>query len=142
MAISTLPTTSAVVEIVYCDDPDVTPSKPELKGWILADLASMQSGADIVSIRPLNVDERARTADVDGRAQMMLARARAGLVMVNGRSGEKARSTWLDGCPDDALFLLGLVVGAVTNNVDHQLLQSAILGAMDEDDEDADSEDE
>ena len=136
MAISTLPTTNAVVEIVYCEDPDVTPTDDELRGWIVSDQATIKSGADVISVRPLNVDERARTTDVNGRAQMMLARARFGLVVVNGRTWEKARAAWLDGCPDDALFLLGLFVGAITNNVDHQLLQSAILGAMDSEEED------
>ena len=138
MAISTLPTTSSVVEIVYCDDPDVTPTDASLRGWIASDLATLQAGADVITVRPLNVDERARTTDVEGRAQMMLSRARFGLVSVNGKTSEKARSQWLDGCPNDALFLLGIFVGAVTNNVDHQLLQSAILKGVDEDEEEDD----
>ena len=142
MSISTLPTTSSVVEIVYCDDPDVTPTDEKLRGWILSDLATMQADADVLSIRPLNVDERARTTDVEGRAQMMLARARAGVVSVNGKTGEKARSRWLDGCPDDAVFLLGLMVGALTNNVDHQLIQRVVLGLADEDEEEDDDAEE
>tara|TARA_R110000824_G_scaffold131166_1_gene293092 strand:+ start:9291 stop:9722 length:432 start_codon:yes stop_codon:yes gene_type:complete len=143
MSISTLPTTSSVVEIVYCDDPDVTPGDESSRGWILSDLATAQPDADILVVRPLNVDERARTTDVEGRAQMMLARARAGVVSVNGKTGEKARSRWIDGCPDDAVFLLGLVVGALTNNVDHQLMQRLVLGLVDEDeDEETDAEED
>lgn len=142
MAISTLPTTSEVVEIVFCDDPDITPTDEADRGWILSDRGTIQKGADVLTVRPLNVDERARTTDVDGRARMMLTRARAGIVKVNGRTGEKARAGWLDGCPDDAVFLLGLFIGALTNNVDHQLVQRAVLGAIDDDEDDDTSEED
>ena len=142
MAIATLPTTGATITVVYCDDPDVTPDDDEARGWVSADTCKVEDGADVLEVRPLNVDERAKTADVEGRSVMMLARARAGLVAANGKRGEKARAAWLNGCPDDAVFLLGLYVGALTNNVEPQILQRAILGLAEDDDDDASPEGE
>ena len=65
MAIATLPTTNATAEIVYALDPDVTP-KNGSKGWMLRTKAELKTNADVLEVRPLNIDERTASLDVDG----------------------------------------------------------------------------
>ena len=134
MAIATLPTTTSTVQVVYTDDPDVTPRNGS-RGWILRSEATLAAGADLVELRPLNADERAEAADVDGAHRTMLSRVRMALVSVNGHTDAKHRESFIRACPGTPLFLLGLYVGAITAGQDPQPAQRRLLAG--DDDEDA-----
>jgi hypothetical protein len=132
MAIATLPTTDTTAEIVYSLDPDVTPKNGSV-GWILATDATIKTGADVLEVRPLNIDERSASLDVDGLHSSMVARCRRGLVSVNGHKKRRAIDEFLTGCPTEAVFLLGCYVASVTAGEDPQLSQRAYFGEEDED---------
>lgn len=127
MAIATLTTTDAKAEVVFEMDPDVTP-KNGARGWMLKENATTKAGADVVEVRPLNIDERAATLDVDGLHQSMVARCRRGVVSVNGHTKRQAVEQWLAACPVDILFLLGCYVASVTAGEDPQVSQRAYFG--------------
>lgn len=133
MAIATLPTTESTAEIVYTYDPDVTP-KNGSKGWILKSDATTKSGADVLKVRPLNIDERSAALDVDGLHSAMVKRCRLGLVSVNGSEGDRAIGRWLTACPTEAVFLLGCYIASVTAGEDPQASQRAFFGDDSEND--------
>lgn len=132
MAIATLPTTDSTAEIVYTFDPDVTP-KNGSKGWILKTNSTTKAGADVVEIRPLNIDERSAALDVDGLHQSMVSRCRRGIVSVNGSGRRADVGRWLSACPTEAVFLLGCYVASVTAGDDPQVSQGAFFGEDEED---------
>ncbi len=136
MAIATLPTTQSTAEVVYTFDPDVVP-KNGARGWILKSSATSKAGADVIEVRPLNIDERSGALDVDGLHTSMLSRCRRGVVAVNGERRRKAIDLWLTACPSEAVFLLGCYIASVTAGDDPQTSQSAFF-AEDEDGPDQD----
>jgi|TARA_Y100001973_G_scaffold76078_1_gene111142 chromosome condensin MukBEF MukE localization factor len=131
MAIATLPTTNSTAEIVYTLDPDVTP-KNGGKGWVLLTDATTKAGADVVEVRPLNIDERSAALDVDGLHSSMVSRCRRGIVSVNGERKQAAINEWLSACPTEAIFLLGCYVASVTAGEDPQESQKAFFGDGDD----------
>ena len=129
MAIATLPTTNATAEIVYALDPDVTPKN----GRMLRTKAELKTNADVLEVRPLNIDERTASLDVDGLHSSMVARCRRGLVSVNGHTKKRAIDQFLTACPTEAIFLLGCYIASVTAGEDPQLSQRAYFGEDDGD---------
>mgnify|MGYP003133620214 CR=1 FL=1 len=131
MAIATLPTTDTTAEIVYELDPDVTPKNGSV-GWMLLTEATIKNGADVLEVRPLNIDERSASLDVAGLHSSMVARCRRGIVSVNGHKKRQAVDEFLRACPTEAIFLLGCYVASVTAGEDPQLSQRAYFNADDE----------
>ena len=126
MAIATLPTLDTRDRIVYTEDPDVTP-KNGRRGWIAADGADVDDGADILEVRPLNINERTRALDVDGIHQGMLKRVMRGVTRVNGSDRGDDIKMWVQRCPSDAVFLLGCYIASVTSGDDPQNSQAAFF---------------
>ena len=124
MAIATLPTTESRQEIVFTEDPDVTP-KNGCKGWIPVDAADVSKGADVLEVRPLNIAERTTALDIDGIHAGMLRRVLKGVTKVNGMTGAKEIKSWVERCPSSAVFLLGCYIASVTSGDDPQKSQSA-----------------
>jgi len=131
-------TTSSEV-LVMCEDPDVAPKDPHARGWIPRSAAMSVGGdADIVEVRPLNIDEDAETGGIAGHYQRTLAQCRAGIVRVNGSRSRKVKDAWLAqfrGVHRSVYFLLGLYIEALTNGIDDiQDVQRRYL--VDDDEED------
>jgi len=126
MAIATLPTLDTRDEIVFTEDPDVTP-KNGCRGWIAVHGADVNDGADILEVRPLNINERTRALDVDGIHQGMLKRVMRGLTRVNGSNKSDEIRSWVERCPSDAVFLLGCYIASVTAGDDPQKSQAAFF---------------
>lgn len=139
MAIALTPTVDSTVDVVFALDPDVT-AKNGARGWMLKSEALMQSGADVLTMRPMNVDERAESLDAGGTRQTGLLRARIGLVAVNGLRSQKARDQWLNNCPDFALLLLGCYVRDITIGADATGNQGVFFAIADEDEPSEESE--
>lgn len=139
MTIALTPTVESTVDVVFALDPDVT-AKNGARGWMLKSEAKLDPGADVVTLRPMNIDERAESLDAGGIRQTALTRARTGLVRINGVREHKAREGWLNRCPDTALFLLGCYVHAITIGGDATKAQNAFFSIGDDEEEGEESE--
>lgn len=126
MAIATLPTLDSRSEVVFTEDPDVTP-KNGCSGWITVDAADVKKGADIIEVRPLNIAERTTALDIDGIHAGMLKRVYKGVTKVNGSKDPKEIKAWIQRCPSSAVFLLGCYIASVTAGDDPQISQSAFF---------------
>ena len=132
MAIATLPTIESRLEIVFTEDPDVTP-KNGCKGWIAVDAADVDKGADVLEVRPLNIAERTTALDIDGIHAGMLKRVFKGVTKVNGQTDKKQIRDWIERCPSSAVFLLGCYIASVTAGDDPQNSQAAFFREAPED---------
>ncbi len=126
MAIATLPTIESRDEIVFTEDPDVTP-KNGCRGWIVIHEADVTEGADRVEVRPLNISERTKSLDIEGLHAGMLNRVRRGVTRVNGSSKRDVITNWISRVPSDAVFLLGCYIASVTAGDDPQSSQAAFF---------------
>lgn len=132
MAIATLPRVDTREEVVFTEDPDVTPKNGCL-GWIPTHAADVESGADVVEVRPLNIAERTSALDIDGIHAGMLRRVKKGITRVNGSSKPGEIREWIDRCPSDVMFLLGCYIASVTAGDDPQKSQAAFFRETPED---------
>lgn len=138
------------VSIVYQGDPCVSTHAGHV-GWVQTKHASVQKGADVLVVRPLNIDERA--ACLGGTfATRCLNRARVGVVSVNGEKRRSRVNRWIDGlwsaeegagpapAGPVAVMLLGVYIDALTECRDTNTAQSALIDVDDDDAGDADAE--
>lgn len=119
MSILLAPRDDSAEELVYTGDKEVTTAKGSPRGWIpRRDAQAVRGGATVVAISPLGPDDDARCTDSGGLAQQALARVRAGLRSVNGDKSDEARERFIDLCPRDPRFLLGVAIRALTDAED------------------------
>lgn len=146
MAIPSRATTADAADFVLVGDPDVSPRDPADVGWIPKARAVVQPGADVVRVRPLNIDERMAVRDVTAigesynRAQ--LERARRGVVAVNGDNSRDAVNAFCESIPEAAVVLLGATVEAVTAAIDPQAFFRRVVIGPDGDASEADDDKE
>jgi hypothetical protein len=129
MAIRMLPTTDTEVDLVFSADPDVD---APFTGWGPKADAKAGPGADVVTVRPLNRDERAACKDAGlrigeiGAYRQEFRRCSNGVVAVGGE--RDAVQAWLRGCPDGIQFALGLYIRDITNGDDPAPGQVGVIG--------------
>lgn len=131
--------TSDTIAVAYFGDPCVTVPEGEV-GWVPAESCVLDEvdghTADVVQIRGLSPTEHVVCDDAGGMRARAFARAKKGVVRVNGSANRKVIETWLDQVAlhdaGGALVLLGVVVGALTQGSDPRKLQRVALG-QDED---------
>ncbi len=100
-------------ELVMVEDPDVEPLDAKARGWIPREAATVGEGATVVTIRALNIDERALVLDTKNRNpvhERALARVKLGLAAVDGSTNRKALNLWMDDVDSLVLSLLGIAI--------------------------------
>lgn len=89
-------TVDTTIRLVHSVDPDVTPPDEDTVGWFPAAAATYRSGADVVEVRPLDLDQEAHCNDSAMDAfTLSLRRCRCGVVSVNGKKGDEALEKFL-----------------------------------------------
>lgn len=121
-------------EIVCTFDGCVTASRPDAVGWVGLELATCADGADVLTVRPLTIAQRAHARDAgSGVSERLLAIAREGVVGVNGSGDPAAAAAWFDALADDTLAtLLGAYIEDMTEGTKPAARQRRFCGVADE----------
>lgn len=113
------------VRVVWVEDPDVTPTRAGLKGWILEADATLADGADVFEVRPLDSAQRLAAAASD-KEERIFRTVAEGVISINGQTSVtegKQRtplSQYLRRVPVAALADLCVYILAISDGEDPQ----------------------
>lgn len=127
MALPTLATTQATVELVCTLDPCVT-APDGVCGWAPKSGCTVAAGADVVTVRPLNRDERWQIHDAGQMWRQADVALRLGVVATNGDRDPEAVEAWRSALADDeAQYFLARYIRDVSEGKDPVKAQSRWL---------------
>ena len=129
MGIKVVGRTSERVRLVFSEDSDVEARR---KGWMpIGEATSIAPKADIVTVRPLGVSDRAACFDAGGQyahQTSLTEYCRRGIVAICGHERRDVIDQWFEAIPLNAASGLGAYIRSLSEGDDPLEVQARVYG--------------